>query len=467
MKEFMDEEFLLESEVSKQLYFSCAASEPIIDFHNHLNPKEILEDRKYENLTDLWLGADHYKWRAMRFNGVSERLITGNADPYEKFVAWSDTVQNAIGNPLYHWTHLELQRYFDIHIPLSPQTAETIWNLANEKLRSDDYSVRNLLRKQNVKVLCTTDDPIDDLKYHQQLRKSEFEIQVLPSFRPEKVMEIERKSFPEYIEQLGRVCKKNLTNVMDLLEALEKRLEYFITIGCRVSDHSIEQHFYKEASMEVVNQIYQNALLGITPDEHQSAIYKGFLLREMGKLYAKHDVVMQLHIGALRNNSDRMFKILGKDSGFDSTNDFQICQELSSLLNSMDIENMLPKTILYCLNPKDAETLATMSGNFTGNESGIRGKVQVGTSWWFCDHKTGIEQQIETIAHSGLLSAFVGMLTDSRSFLSFPRHEYFRRILCNIVGKWVENGEYPYDMEYLKDMICNICGKNAETFFSL
>ncbi len=465
MKEFLNDDFLLETETASVLYHQYAKKMPIIDFHNHLNPAEIYEDKCYDNLADVWLGGDHYKWRAMRACGVPERLVTGDGDGYEKFQAWAMTVQNIIGNPLYHWTHLELQRYFGIKEPFSPKNASAIWEEANAKLKTPEYSVKNLLRMQNVKVLCTTDDPADTLEYHKKLKEEEFEIQVLPTFRPEKAVGIEKEGFQEYMETLGAAAEMTLETAEDVLEALKKRLAYFAEAGCRVSDHSLESSFYLPASYEEVNAIYQKRMSGAVLSEDECAKYRGWILTGIGREYAKYGMVMQLHIGALRNNSSRMFNKLGADVGVDGLNDFDYAPQLSALLDAMDKTNELPKTVLYCLNPKDTDMLAVMAGNFQSNEEGIRGKVQLGSAWWFCDHKPGMERQMEALATAGVLSSFIGMLTDSRSFLSFSRHEYFRRILCNIVGNWVENGEYPADIEYLGKMIEDICCNNAMEYF--
>lgn len=465
MKQFMDKDFLLENETAKRLFHDTAKKQPIIDFHNHLNPEEILKNKTYKNLTEVWLGGDHYKWRAMRANGVSEKLITGDADPYDKFLAWADTIQNAIGNPLYHWTHMELQRYFGITIPLSLKTASEIWNKCNEKLNSGQYTAQNLLRMQNVEVLCTTDDPVDDLHIHEKIKQSDFEIQVRPTFRPEKIMNIEKDGFCEYVKKLEEVSHIPINSFDDVMKALEKRLDDFIEKGCRVSDHSLEKHFYESTTKEQVNAIFTERLRGNDLSKIEIAAYQGYILSELGKMYAKKGIVMQIHIGALRNNSSRMLKLIGENTGFDSMHDFALAEDLSNVLNIMDMEDQVPKIILYNLNPKDAEMFSSMAGNFVGNEQGIKGKVQLGISWWLNDHKKGIEDQIEIVAHSGLLSTFLGMLTDSRSFLSFPRHEYFRRILCNMIGIWVENGECPDDMEYLTQMVKDICGENAKRFF--
>lgn len=465
MKPFLDEDFLLETETGKRLYHEYAEYLPIIDFHNHLNPKEIYEDRCYDNLTQVWLGGDHYKWRIMRAMGISEELITGNGDEYQRFLAWAETIQNAIGNPLYHWTHLELLRYFGIHTPLTPDSAGKIWREANEKLRKPEYSVRGLLRMQKAEVLCTTDDPTDTLEYHKKLKEEGFEIAVLPTFRPEKAIGIEKEGFADYMKKLGDSCGMELETATDILAALEKRLDYFVEAGCRVSDHSLENSFYLPASEEEVTGIYRKRLAGDVLSESECAKYHGFLLTGLGRAYAKRGLVMQLHIGALRNNSTRLFKGLGPDVGVDGMGDFCYAPQLSALLDAMDKTNELPKTVLYYLNPKDVEMLAAMAGCFQGNESGIKGKIQLGSAWWFGDHKPGMERQMEVLANIGMLSTFIGMLTDSRSFLSFPRHEYFRRILCNLIGKWVENGEYPADEKFLGTLVENICVKNAREYF--
>ncbi len=464
MMKFMDKDFLLSNDTAKEL-FSAVKDEPIIDFHNHLNPKEIYEDKCFDNMAEVWLGGDHYKWRAMRANGVSERLITGDGAPFDKFMAWADTVQNLIGNPLYHWTHLELQRYFGIEEPLSPDTAEDIWNTCNDKLHKKEYSVRNLLRMQNVSVLCTTDDPVDDLMWHKKIREDGFEIKVLPSFRPEKAIGIEKEGFADYIKKLSETVGFEIDSTETLLKALELRLEFFLENGCRVSDHSLESTFFVPTTKEEVDELLKKKLSGAVLSEEEQGKFRGYMLTELGRLYSKHDIVMQLHIGAIRNNSERFFKKLGPDTGFDALNDFNYAPQLSALLSAMDLRDELPRTILYCLNPKDTEMLVAMAGTFCSNEKNIKGKVQPGAAWWFCDHKNGMERQIESMSDGGLISTSIGMLTDSRSFLSFPRHELYRRILCNKIGSWVENGEYPKDMGYLSNIIKNICGRNAVEYF--
>lgn len=467
MNTIIHDDFLLKTETAKELFHQSAKTAPIIDFHNHLNPQDIYEDRCYDNLSEVWLGGDHYKWRAMRANGVPEELITGDGDPYKKFLAWADTIQNCIGNPLYHWTHLELKRYFGIDDALTPETAPAIWEKCNVLLKTPEYSIRNLLKMQNVEVLCTTDDPIDDLKWHKKLAEEGFEIQVLPTFRPGRALDIEKNDFADYIALLGERTDLEMHSLNDVLQALKKCLTYFIEAGCRVTDHSLESDFFLPASYEEADHIYQKRMRGETLSLEETAKYRGFILTELGREYSRNNLVMQFHIGAIRNNSLRMFQHLGADTGFDSLNDFNYAPQLSALLNAMDLTEELPKTVLYYLNPKDADMLATMAGNYQSNTQNIRGKVQLGSAWWFCDHKRGMERQMNALADTGLISTFIGMLTDSRSFLSFPRHEYFRRILCNLIGSWVEDGEYPADMPYLNTLIRNICYTNAKQYFQL
>ena len=463
MKNFMDSDFLLQTDTAKMLYHDAAETMPIFDYHNHLNQKAILEDSQMDNLTQVWLGGDHYKWRAMRAMGVPEELITGNGSDYDKFLAWARTIENSIGNPLYHWTHLELQRYFGITAPLSEATAKQIWDSANEQMRSKEFSVRNLILRQNVKYMCTTDDPADDLEAHKALKNENFGCTVLPTFRPEKAMAIEKPGYADYIAKLSEVSGVDIKNVDDLMKALEKRMNYFISVGCVVTDHSLEGCFYQPATVEDVDRVMKKRLEGEELTAAECGMYKGYVMIALGKMYARKNIVMQLHIGALRNNSSRQLAAIGVDSGFDSMDDIKYASYLSTMLNEMDKENLLPKTVLYSLNPNDNEMLASMAGNFQGG--GIRGKMQFGTAWWFNDHKPGMEAQLTVLSSIGLLSPFIGMLTDSRSFLSFPRHEYFRRILCNVVGNWLENGEYPNHPDFLKEMINNISYNNAYNYF--
>ena len=465
METFLGRDFLLNNDTAKSLYNNAEAL-PIFDFHNHLSAEDIFNDRQYENLTEIWLGGDHYKWRAMRTNGVQEQYITGkDTDPYEKFICWADTIANAIGNPLYHWTHLELQRYFGIDTPLSPKTAKEIWDRCQELLQQPEFSVRNLLIRQKVEALCTTDDPIDNLYYHKKLKEEGFKIQVLPTFRPDRALALENEKFIDYIKLLENSAGIVIDSLTSLEEALKQRLSYFIEAGCLVSDHSLEYNIYDSFTTGEVSAIFKKKFEGKTVTASECAKYRGYLLTFLGKEYAKAGMVMQLHIGAQRNNSTRMFTKIGVDTGFDCMNDFSFAPQISALLNGMDETGELPKTVLYNLNPKDTDMLACMIGNF--QDGSCKGKLQLGAPWWFNDHKRGMKNHMEILGSLGLLSSFIGMLTDSRSFLSFPRHEYFRRILCNKIGAWVENGEYPCDMEQLNILINGICIDNAVSYFGL
>ena len=463
MKKFMDKDFLLETETAKVLYHDHAAKMPICDFHNHLNVQEIYEDKVFNDIGEIWLGGDHYKWRALRTNGIKEEYVTGKEVSFqEKFSKWAETIPYTFGNPLYHWTHLELQRYFGIEEPLSPKTEKEIYEKCNQMLNTKEFSVRNLLRMMNITVLCSTDDPADDLRYHKALKEDGFEIQVLPTFRPDKALGIDKADFAEYIAKLSEVVGYEIDSIETLKKALEERINYFAEVGCRVSDHGLDENLYIKASEEV-DAIFKKALAGEKLTAEEIKKFKGNVLVFLGSHYHKRNWTMQLHIGAVRNNSTRMFEKLGPDAGFDSIDDICYAKELSALLNAMDYNAELPKTILYCLNAKDNEMLASMAGNF--QDGSCKGKVQFGAAWWFLDQKRGMEAQLDVLSQIGLLSAFVGMLTDSRSFLSFPRHEYFRRILCNYIGNLVENGEYPADMEFLGQMVENICYNNAMEYF--
>ncbi|MGL5972299.1 MAG: glucuronate isomerase [Oscillospiraceae bacterium] len=465
MKKFLDKDFLLDNEVSKKLYHDYAKDMPIFDYHNHLNPKEIYEDKKFDNISKLWLGADHYKWRVLRSNGITEDYITGNKSDYEKFVAFAKTIPYTLGNPMYHWAHLELQRYFDIHTTLSEDTADEIYNKCNEMLKEDNFSVRNLLRRAKVTALCTTDDPKDDLKYHKLLKEEGFDIKVLPTFRPDNIIHIEKPMFLKYLRDLKDQLNVEIKTVDDVKNYLIDRINYFDEVGCRVSDHGLDQVMYLESSLEEVNEILQKGLNGDTLTINELRKYKGYLLSFLGKEYNKKGWAMQYHIGPMRNNSTRMFNKLGSDAGFDSINDGLVAVDLSRLLDSMDISDELPKTVLYCLNPSDNAVLASMLGNF--QSGGIVGKIQFGSGWWFMDTKKGMIDQMEDLASMGLLSRFVGMLTDSRSFLSFPRHEYFRRIMCNEIGKLVTNGEYPEDYKILGSIVEGICYNNIKNYIKI
>lgn len=462
MKAFLDEDFLLQNDTAKKLYHTYAEKMPIIDYHNHLCVKEIYEDKTYDSITEVWLGGDHYKWRAMRSAGVPEERITGSAEAFDKFSAWAKTVPQLFGNPLYHWTALELKRYFEISTPLTEKNAKEMYAICNEKLQRKDFSVRELIAKMNVEILCTTDDPADSLEYHKKLKEEESRFKVLPTFRPEKAMAIGKDGYKEYVEKLSEVSDVAITDFDSLLSALTKRLEYFCEVGCRITDHSLESGIYKPTDKDEVDKILKNRLSGGQISSEEEIKFKGYLLIALAKEYHRKGLVMQLHIGAIRNNATRMFEALGADAGFDSQDDFSYARELSALLNEADKEGKLPKTVLYCLNPKDTQMLASMMGNF--QDGSCPGKIQLGPAWWFLDHKSGMEAQMQALMEYGVFGTFIGMLTDSRSFLSFSRHEYFRRILCNLVGTCVENGEYPWDETFLGEMIQNICYYNVKKY---
>jgi len=463
MKNFMDENFLLTNDTAVTLYHQYARNMPIYDFHCHLSPKEIYENKRFKNITEIWLYGDHYKWRLMRANGIDEKYITGNADDYDKFMAYAKTIPMAIGNPVYHWTHLELQRYFGIYDLLNEKTAKSIWERANEVINHDDFNVRNIIKKSNVKIIITTDDPTDSLEYHIKLKEqNEFDVKVLPAFRPDKGLGIEKEDFIPWLKKLEEVTGKEINNYDDFLQALEKRIEFFHTVGCRISDHALDYVFYQKSSKQEVEKIFKKALMRqhLTKEEIDS--FKTYTLIFLGKKYAELKWVMQLHIGAMRNNNTKMYKILGPDTGYDSISDFTIAYPLAKLLDALEVEDSLPKTILYTLNPAANYVIATMIGNFQGGK--IAGKMQFGAAWWFNDNKDGMIEQMKALANTGLLSRFIGMVTDSRSFLSYTRHEYFRRILCNLLGEWVENGEVPNDIELLGKIVQDISFNNAKEY---
>lgn len=466
MRNFMDEDFLLLNDTAVRLYHDYAKDMPIYDYHCHLNPKEIWENKQYNNITELWLYGDHYKWRAMRANGIEEKYITGDADDFEKFKKWASTVPYTIGNPLYHWTHLELQRYFGIYELLNEETAETIWNKANEMLKQEDFTPRGLIKKSNVKLVGTTDDPLDDLRYHEKIKTlDDFDTKVVPTFRPDKGLDINKDTFKDWVNRLEEIRGKEINSFEEYLDALEERINYFHERGCRLSDHSFEYVPYRQAHSEKLNEIFSKGRNQENISLEEEEAFKTAVMVFLGKQYAKLGWAMQLHIGAMRNNNTRMFRQLGPDTGFDSIHDHNIAYNLSRFLDALDVENALPRTILYTLNPKDNYVLAAMTGNFQGD--GIPGKIQFGSAWWFNDQKDGMEEQMKVLANIGLLSRFIGMLTDSRSFLSYTRHEYFRRILCNIIGEWAENGEVPKDMDFLGKIVQDICFNNAKNYFQM
>jgi len=466
MKKFLDDDFLLSNKTAEKLYNDYAKDMPIFDYHCHLNPKEIAENKKYRNITELWLGGDHYKWRAMRSNGIDEKYITGDASDKEKFLKWAETMPACIGNPLYHWTHLELRRYFGIYTLLSSETAEEIWEKCNEMLKSDEFSVRGLIKRSNVKVICTTDDPADTLEHHIALAKDNtFDVKVLPAFRPDKAINIDKEGFAGWLHSLGSAAGIQIQTFEDLKNALVKRIEFFHQVGCRVSDHALDPIVYRDGTVDEASDILNRALCGTVLTEGEVQKYKTQVLLFLGREYAHRNWVFQLHLGTIRNTRKRMMKLLGADTGFDAIGDYVFAEALAKTLNALDETDELPKTILYCMNPRDNEVLATIMGCFQGG--GIPGKIQFGSSWWFNDQKDGMSRQLIALANIGILSRFVGMLTDSRSFLSYTRHEYFRRILCNLLGEWVENGEVPDDMELIAKMVEDICFNNAANYFGL
>ena len=448
---FIDEDFMLHTDTAKRLY-SEVKDLPIIDYHCHLSPKMIAENYRFENAYELFLSEDHYKWRQMRTAGIPEEYITGEADEYEKFLAYAKILPGLIGNPLYHWTHLELKRYFGIDEPLCEESAKRIWNRCNELLKTPGYSVRELIKRSGVEVICTTDDPADSLEYHKALK--DFSVKILPTLRPDKLVEIEKESFVPYIEKAG------VKSYGELLFWIKERVSCFEKHGCRLADHALEYVPFGEGDAEAV---FDKRMSGASLTRRESDTFKTEILKVFAKEYKERDFAMQLHIGALRNNNKKTYERLGADTGFDSINDRPIAEALGALLNSLEYSESLPKTILYTLNPKDNYVLGAMIGCFQGE--GVRGKIQFGSAWWFNDQKDGMEAQMRALASLGMLSTFVGMLTDSRSFVSYTRHEYFRRILCNLVGGFVERGEYPNDIKWATKIVSDICYYNAKEYF--
>ena len=464
MKAFMDKDFLLETETAQKLYHEYAAKMPILDYHCHINPQEIAEDRKFENITQVWLGADHYKWRQMRSNGVEEKYITGDASDREKFQKWAETLERAIGNPLYHWSHLELQRYFGYYGALNGETAEEVWNLCNAKLQEDGMSARNLIRQSNVTLVCTTDDSVDSLEWHEKIAADEsFEVRVLPAWRPDKAMNLEKTDYLEYLKKLEVVSGVKIDSFASLIEALRIRMDYFAEHGCSVSDHGLEYVMYAPASEEEIEAIFAKRLRGEAVSRADELQFKTAYMVALGREYHKKNWVMQLHYGVKRDNNGMIFGKLGPDAGIDCINNYAPSSEMADYLNALAITDELPKTILYSLNPTDNAAIGTIIGCFQSEEA--RGKIQQGSAWWFNDNKQGMIEQMTSLANLGLLGNFIGMLTDSRSFLSYTRHEYFRRIMCNLIGGWVENGEYPADEKVLGRMVQDISYNNAVRYF--
>ena len=466
MNRFLDENFLLQTETARKLYHEYAERMPIFDYHCHLPVKDIANDICFDNIGQAWLTGDHYKWRLMRNNGIAEKFCTGDATDYEKFEKWAETVPIAVRNPLYHWTHLELQRYFNISDLLSPKTCKNIYDHCSRMLQSPEFSVRNLLLKMNVKLICTTDDPIDSLDYHKKIKDDGFRVKVLPTFRPDKAMAVNNSAgYNIYISKLREISGIDIKNFTSLMEALEIRHKYFHDRGCRVADHGILS-FYAESYTDVeIEKITSKVLSGKELSEMEISKFKSAFLYEIARLNHKRGWVQQFHVGALRNINTRLFNELGPDIGCDSIGDRNYGEKMARFLDRLDQSNELAKTILYNLNPRDNELIAAMIGNF--QDGSFPGKMQFGPSWWFLDQIDGMTKQINTLSNLGLLGRFIGMTTDSRSFLSFPRHEYFRRLLCNLIGADVENGEIPSDMDLLGDVVENICYNNAVNYFKL
>jgi glucuronate isomerase len=463
---FIHDNFMLKNPVARELYHSFAKDMPIFDYHCHLPVREIAEDARYDNAAQLWLGGDHYKWRMLRTNGVPEEEITGSAADYTKFLRWAEVAGTAVGNPAFHWSQLELKRYFDIDAILTAENAQEVWEEMNRRIAGPDFSARQLIVKSGVSHLCTTDDPADSLEYHRQLQAdSTFPVVVTPTFRPDNAFSAGSPEFSGWIEALSGISGVEISSLSGLLQALEQRLEAFHRVGCRLSDHGLDRVFFTDCTEEEAKGIFQKALAGLPVSREEEEMWRSFLLLFLGREDHRRGWVMQLHLGALRRVNSRMTRLLGPDTGFDSIADHPVAEPLGRFLDALDREESLPKTILYCLNPGDNEVLATMIGNFQG--SGIPGKMQFGSGWWFNDQKEGMERQLTALAALGLLPRFVGMLTDSRSFLSYPRHEYFRRILCNLLGSWVEEGEFPADMDLLGGIVRDICYNNALDYFAI
>ncbi len=452
----INDNFMLSNNTAQTLYREYAKDMPIIDYHCHLSPKMIAENYKFRNAYDLFLGGDHYKWRQMRSFGIDKNDITGDTDEYRKWLGFAQVMPYLIGNPLYHWTALELKRYFDIDTPLTEKTAKEIWDICNEKLKGDDFSARALIEKSNVEIICTTDDPADDLHFHKQIKEDGFKTKVLPAFRPDKLINIDKPEFEKYIADNG------IASFDTLLNWLDGRINHFNENGCRISDHALDYVPFAEGD---ASEIFVKKLSGAPLNQNETDIFKTSVLMHCAKRYTELNWSMQLHIGALRNNNSKMLKLLGADTGFDSINDLSIAESLAKLLDAMSSNGILPKTILYTLNPKDNYVLGTMIGNFQSGPE--KSKLQFGSGWWFNDNEDGMTAQIKALANLGTLGKFIGMLTDSRSFVSYPRHEYFRRILCNILGEWVESGKYPADFEYLEKIVRGISYYNAKEYFGI
>ncbi len=459
----MDKDFLLKNKAAKKLYHDYAAKLPVIDYHCHLSPQQIAEDKHYSDITEVWLGGDHYKWRAMRGCGVEEKYITGDATPHEKFLKWAEVMPYCIGNPLYHWTHLELQRYFGVYEPLCPESAERIWNKCNELLARPDFGARGLIKRSNVEIICTTDDPIDDLAHHKAIADdASFDVKVLPTFRPDKALKITAADFAEYIMKLFELCGEEEKTVSSLKRALAARIAFFAENGCRISDHSLETVSF-DCDPVAAETALLKALSGEAVSDYEASAYRTELLLFLGEEYAKRDWAMQVHLAALRDNNTAMFEKIGVDTGYDAISDMSVIVPIRDLLDALEKKNMLPKTVLYTLNPCHNEAPVALATCFNGH--GVAGKMQFGSGWWFNDQQDGMKRQMTALSSIGILSKFVGMLTDSRSFLSYTRHEYFRRIVCNMIGTWADEGEIPCDYELLGKIVSDISYFNTKNYF--
>lgn len=466
MKNFMGEDFLLSTPTAVHLFkeYASMTQIPVIDYHCHINPKEIWEDRQFENITQVWLGGDHYKWRQMRTNGVDERYITGDAGDYEKFEKWAETMPKLIGNPLYHWSHYELRYYFGYEGNLNPDTCKEVWDLVNSKLSSKEFSVRNLIRKSNVKLICTTDDPIDTLEYHKKIRDDKtFDVQVLPAWRPDKANNVEKKEYKDYIGQLSKVSGVEIKNFEDLKKALVNRMDFFAMNGCTVSDHALEYVMYAPTTDAEVNDIMAKALKGESVSREEELKYKTAFMLFVAREYNRRGWVMQLHYGCKRDNNTLMYEKLGPDTGYDCINNFAPSSQMADFLNALATTDEIPKTIIYSLNPVDNAAIGTIIGCFQGG--GVRNRIQQGSAWWFNDHLVGMTEQMKSLASLSCFGNFIGMLTDSRSFLSYTRHDYFRRIVCEYIGGLVEKGEYPDEEKYLEQIVKGISYNNAVEYF--
>ena len=465
MKAFMDQDFLLQTKTASELFHKYAEKAPILDYHCHISPAQIADNHRFDNITQVWLGGDHYKWRFMRSCGVDEKYITGDADDKEKFLKWAECLGKAIGNPLYHWSHLELQRYFGYTGVLNKNTAEEVWDLCNAKLAEPSMSVRNIIRQSNVTLICTTDDPIDSLEWHKKIAEdASFDVKVLPAWRPDKAMNIEKPDYLDYLDKLAAVTGvTEITTFAALKTALKKRMEFFASMGCNVSDHALEFVMYYPASEDELEEIFLKRQNRIELSKEEEYKFKTAFMLFVGEQYHDMDWAMQLHYGCKRDNNTLMFEKLGPDTGYDCINNYAPSAQMADFLNALIKNDKLPRTVLYSLNPNDNQSIGTILGCF--QDSSAVAKIQQGSAWWFNDHKTGMIEQMTSLANLGNLSGFVGMLTDSRSFLSYTRHEYFRRILCNLIGTWVENGEFPGDMETLSEIVTDISYNNAKRYF--